>query len=341
MLSIIQFPQIRLQESGYNLIIVLKHVQPQIYVFSEKSRRKSGEMLCTNISISHASAWLKKRKSTMKIITNTASSLTQSDGERLGITVLPVSVSLGSSSMRDYIDITPDKFVELLHGDEMPVSSQPSVGDIMSAFENTEEDTLMLTVADGLSGEYMTAMGVRNSLDRKEHIHIINSRSLAGPLRYMAVRAAQLRDEGISPQEILDRIRSCAGSNVSFVIPADFNYLKKSGRINNMTSMIGGALHLLPVLTQSEDHKRISFMTIRRTWKTAVATIISSLKSIGVDSRYLITVAYAEDRDLACRVVKQIRESFPETQTEILQLAPSLITHGGPGCIVVQTVHTV
>ena len=82
-------------------------------------------------------------------------------------------------------------------------------------------------------------------------------------------------------------------------------------------------------------------MTIRRTWKTAVATIISSLKSIGVDSKYLITVAYAEDRDLACRVMKQIRESFPETQTEILQLAPSLITHGGPGCIVVQTVHTV
>lgn len=274
----------------------------------------------------------------MKIITNTASSFTQEEGGQLGISIIPVTVSLGGRSLRDYIDINSDEYVKLLHGDEMPVSSQPSIGDMMEQLEDIDEEAIMITVADGLSGEFNTAMGLCNSLPDKDKIYVINSRSLAGPLRYMAVKAARLRDQGLPAKEIVSQIQACAQSTVSYVIPADFNYLRKSGRINNLTSKIGGALHLLPVLTQSEDRRRISFMTVRRTWKAAVGTIISSLKDKGIDERWLITVAYADTKDLAAKVRKQVSESFPRIETELLQLSPSLITHGGPGCIVVQTV---
>ena len=274
----------------------------------------------------------------MKIITNTASSLTREEGKQLGITVLPVSVSLGGRSLRDYIDIDSDRFSQLLHGDEMPVSSQPSIGDMMAELEDSDEEAIMLTVADGLSGEYSTAMGLRETLPNRDNIYVINSRSLAGPLRYMAVKAARLRDQGASAAEIVSQIRACAQSTISYVIPADFNYLRKSGRITNMTSRIGSALHLLPVLKQTADHRRISFMTVRRTWKSAVGAIITSLKDTGIDDRYLISIAYADKKDLAAKVRRQILESFPRTQNEILQLSPSLITHGGPGCIVVQAV---
>ena len=274
----------------------------------------------------------------MKIITNTASSFTQEDGGQLGISIIPVSVSLGGRSLRDYIDISSDEYVKLLHGDEMPVSSQPSIGDMMDQLEDIDEEAIMITVADGLSGEYNTAMGLVNSLPNKDKIYVINSRSLAGPLRHMAVKAAGLRDQGLTAREIVSQIQACAQSTVSYVIPADFNYLRKSGRINNLTSKIGGALHLLPVLTQSEDRRRISLMTVRRTWKSAVGTIISSLKDKGIDERWLISVAYADTKDLAAKVRRQVSESFPRVETELLQLSPSLITHGGPGCVVVQTV---
>lgn len=274
----------------------------------------------------------------MKIITNTASSFTQEDGSKLGISIIPVTVSLGGRSLRDYIDISSDEYVELLHGDEMPVSSQPSIGDMMEQLEDIDEEAIMITVADGLSGEFNTAMGLVNSLPNKDKIYVINSRSLAGPLRHMAVKAAGLRDQGLPAKEIASQIQACAQSTISYVIPADFNYLRKSGRINNLTSKIGGALHLLPVLTQSEDRRRISLMTVRRTWKAAVGTIISSLKDKGIDERWLISIAYADTKDLAAKVRRQISESFPRVETELLQLSPSLITHGGPGCVVVQTV---
>ena len=274
----------------------------------------------------------------MKIITNTASLFTEEEGKQLGISIIPVTVSLGGRSLRDYIDISSDEYVKLLHGDEMPVSSQPSVGDMLDQLEDIDEEAIMITVADGLSGEYSTAMGLRSSLPNKDKIYVINSRSLAGPMRYMAVKAASLRDRGLAASEIAAQILECAQSTVSYVIPADFNYLRKSGRINNLTSKIGSALHLLPVLTQSEDRRRISLMTVRRTWKAAADVIINSLKEKGIDERWLISVAYADKKDIAAKVSRQIRETFPRVETELLQLSPSLITHGGPGCVVVQTV---
>ena len=230
----------------------------------------------------------------MKIITNTASLFTQEEGKQLGISIIPVTVSLGGRSLRDYIDISSDEYVNLLHGDEMPVSSQPSIGDMLEQLEDIDEEAIMITVADGLSGEYNTAMGLRNSLPNKDKIYVINSRSLAGSLRYMAVKAASLRDRGLTAGEVAAQILECAQSTVSYVIPADFNYLRKSGRINNLTSKIGSALHLLPVLTQSEDRRRISLMTVRRTWKAAADIIINSLKEKGIDERWLVSVAYAE-----------------------------------------------
>ena len=74
----------------------------------------------------------------MKIITNTASTLTKEEGLKSGITIIPVSVSLGGKSLRDYIDISPDEYVELLKGDEMPVSSQPPIGDMLEELENVQ-----------------------------------------------------------------------------------------------------------------------------------------------------------------------------------------------------------
>ncbi len=274
----------------------------------------------------------------MKIITNTAALLRPEEGKRLGITVLPVSVVLKNRPLRDYIDIGPDEFSDLLHGDDVPVSSQPSVGEVMELLETSDEETILLTVGDGLSGEYMTAMGVRNTLPHKEKIHIIDSGSLAGPLHYMALKAARLRDEGFSALDIARQIRMSVRSSLSYVIPADLSYLKRSGRITNLTLKIGSALKLLPVLTQTEDRHRITLLSVKRTWRSAVGTVLTRMKEAGVNENFLLSVGYADRKEQALQALRLLKEQFPKSESELIQLPPSLITHGGPGCV---TLHAV
>lgn len=274
----------------------------------------------------------------MRIIADTAALLSPSEGSMMGISVIPVCVSMDNHSYRDYVDIDSSDFLKRLEGGEMATSSQPAVGDLMDVLEDNREDTIVLTVADGLSGEYMTALGVRNCMENKELIHVLNTKTLGGPLHYLAGKAVRLRAQGLGTGEILSQLRESIDSSASFVIPADFSYLRRSGRITQLTSKIGGALKLLPVLTQSEDRRGISLLNVKRSWRAAAETIRSRMEEMNVNRDYLITVAHAGAAERAEKIRGWMRDAFPETETEIRELCPSLITHGGPGCIVVQTI---
>ena len=127
-------------------------------------------------------------------------------------------------------------------------------------------------------------------------------------------------------------------SSVSFVIPEDYEFLKRSGRLTAFTAKVGGALKLLPVLTQTEDKTRIKPIAVKRSWNAAVDTVIQRLQAIGVNRDYLISVCHTGTLQKANTILQRIKGVFPESDTELLMLSPALITHGGPGCIVVQAI---
>ena len=274
----------------------------------------------------------------MKIIADTATLYSPEEGQKKGMTIIPVCVAINNQTYKDYEEISSQDFLKLIEEGGVPTSSQPSVGDILDVLEENHEETIFLTVGDGLSGAYQTAMGARNSMPEHEHIHIINSKTLAGPLRYLADKAVSLKEQGLSLADIKAQLQTCIDSSLSFVIPADFEFLKRSGRLTSVTAKLGSALKLLPVLTQTEDKKRIMPIAVKRSWKTAVDTIIQRLSDKGVNELHRISICHAGTPEKAQKVFHQIREQFQNTEIEILELSPALITHGGPGCIVVQTI---
>jgi len=127
-------------------------------------------------------------------------------------------------------------------------------------------------------------------------------------------------------------------SSLSFVIPADFEFLKRSGRLTTVAARVGGVLKLLPILTQTEDKKRIRPVTVKRSWRSAVEAVLQQLRAKGVGEDHLISVCHAGVLQRAQEALAQVQAFFPNTQTEILELSPALMTHGGPGCIVIQSV---
>ena len=274
----------------------------------------------------------------MKIIADTATLISSKEGTDMGITVVPVCVSINDRTYKDYDDISSEEFISLIENGGVPTSSQPSVGDILEVFEGDCEEKLFITVGDGLSGAYQTAVGAKNAMENNSHIHVVNSKTLGGPLRYLVKKAIALKEQGLSCREIALSLVNSIESSISFVIPEDFEFLKRSGRLTAITAKVGGALKLLPVLTQTEDKTRIKPFAIKRSWKTAVDTIIQRLKELNIDSDYLISVCHTGTYQKAMNVLNQIKESIPAADIELLTLSPALITHGGPGCIVVQAI---
>lgn len=274
----------------------------------------------------------------MKIIADTATLLSPQEGRKMGLTIIPVGVLIDGQSYRDYEEIDSAEFLRRIEAGGVPTSSQPSIGDVLEVLENCNEETLFLTVGDGLSGAYQTAMAARNNIEPNDHIHIINSKTLAGPMRYLAKKALVLKEQGLSAEEIMAELDMRIESSMSFVIPADFEFLKRSGRLTPLAAKIGGALRLLPVLTQTKDKTRITPVTVKRTWKSALEAILQRLQAEEVGGGHLVSVCHAGTPEKAQGIAEQIAQRIPGVETEVLELSPALMTHGGPGCIVVQAI---
>ena len=275
----------------------------------------------------------------MKIVTDSASLYSPEDGMKQGFTVIPACVINNGQTYRDFEDISSEDFLHMIEEGDIPTSSQPAIGDVLEVFEDNTEEILYLSIGDGLSGTYQNAVGARNIIEKNSHIHIIDTKTLAGPQRYLVQKALKLRDAGFDLAKIKEELQKCIETSASFVIPADFDFLKRSGRLTPIAAKIGGLIKIVPVMTQTEDMRRITPFAIKRSWKKAVEAIISHFQDLGVDDNFIITIAHAGAYEKALEILNQIKEQFQTATLELFQLSPALITHGGPGCVTIQVIH--
>ena len=107
---------------------------------------------------------------------------TPQEGARSDMIVLPLNVTIGGKTYREFEELTSAQILEMIREGNIPTSSQPSPAEIMAAYEQATENRpiIFITMADGLSGTYSTAMAARENMPNKEHITVVNSRTLCG-----------------------------------------------------------------------------------------------------------------------------------------------------------------
>jgi hypothetical protein len=115
---------------------------------------------------------------------------------------------------------------------------------------------------------------------------------------------------------------------MSFVIPEDFEFLKRSGRLTAITAKVGGMLKLLPILTQTDDKKRIKPIGVKRTWRAAVDVVIEQMRSRAVNGDYLISVCHTETYCRAQAVLGREEAADRVADKYILQLKNGYMSAG-------------
>ncbi|WP_028043012.1 DegV family protein [Candidatus Stoquefichus massiliensis] len=275
----------------------------------------------------------------MKIITDTGSLYSPEEGKKLGIEVLPLNVVVNKKSYREFVDIESDEFLEIVKQGHVPSSSQPSIGVTMELFENNkDEELLVINMADGLSGTYQSTLGAKESVENNDNIHVINSMTLCGPERYLVEKAVKLKNEGLSLDNIMKELHKSIATEKSFLIPQDFGFLKRGGRLTPLAATVGGMLRITPIMTTTKDAKRLEKYGMKKTFKSAIKEIIKAFQEMGVNEDYKIYVTHAGVLEQAKSAIVQIQEAFANVEIELYKLSPAFITQGGPGCIAIQTI---
>ncbi|MBT9791900.1 DegV family protein [Alitiscatomonas sp.] len=272
----------------------------------------------------------------VQIVTDSSVLYTEEEAKAAGFDVVPLCVSVGDMDGRD-LQINMEEFYGRIGKGEIPRSSQPPIGDVVEVYEKYQDaDVLNICVADGLSGTYHGALSARDMVESRDRITVFNSRTLCGPHRYMVEKAQRMKEEGKGIPEILEWLKSAAEKTESFLIPQDFGFLKRGGRLTPVAAALGSVLKLKPVMRLTEDGTRLDKFFVKRTMSAAVSGIMDHMKKKGIDGRYLLYIVHAAAPKEAGAIREMIEAEFKGIQIQMMDLSPVFVAQGGPGCVAIQ-----
>lgn len=274
----------------------------------------------------------------VRIVADTSTMYSTAQARKAGFDVAPLAVTIAGKTYKELDEIQLEEFVSIIGQGHMPVSSQPALGDVIAMYENCGDDEVLnLSMADGLSGTYSTAVAAAQNVENGK-IEVINTGTLCGPHRYMVEVAAKMAKTGATLQQIKDKVHALMETDLSFLIPSDFDYLRRGGRLSPLVSLVGKTIKLAPVLTQSKDGRQLVMSTVSRSFKLGIKHVIKELHTWGVEQGWRIYVVHSAAAGLAEAARAQLTEAFPRSTMEVLPLTPVFTTQGGPGCVAIQVV---
>ena len=274
----------------------------------------------------------------VRIVADTSTMYSTEAARAAGFDVAPLAVTIAGKTYKELDEIQLDEFVSIIGQGHMPVSSQPALGDVIAMYERCGDDEVLnISMADGLSGTYSTAVAAAQNVENSK-IEVINTGTLCGPHRYMVEVAAKMARAGATLQQIKDKVHALMETDLSFLLPSDFDYLRRGGRLSPLVSLVGKTIKLAPVLTLSRDKRQLVMSTVSRSFKLAIKHIIKELKEHGVEKGWRIYVVHAAAPGLAEAAKAQLKEVFDHVTFELLPLTPVFTTQGGPGCVAIQVV---
>lgn len=272
----------------------------------------------------------------VQIVTDSSVLYTEEEAKAAGFDVIPLCVSVGDMDGRD-LQIDMEEFYGRIGKGQIPRSSQPPIGDVVEVYEKYQDaDVLNICVADGLSGTYHGALSARDMVENRDRITVFNSRTLCGPHRYMVEKAQKMKEEGKGIPEILEWLKSAAEKTESFLIPQDFGFLKRGGRLTPVAAALGSVLKLKPVMRLTEDGARLDKFFVKRTMSAAVSGIMDHMKKKGIDGRYLLYIVHAAAPKEAGAIREMIEAEFKGIEIQMMDLSPVFVAQGGPGCVAIQ-----
>ena len=283
---------------------------------------------------------LDTRMSKIAIVTDSNSGITQAEGARRGIHVLPMPFMIDEVTYYEDIDLTQEQFYEKLKSGANIATSQPSPDSVTSLWDKLlqEYDEIVhIPMSSGLSGSCQSAMAFAADYDGR--VQVVNNQRISVTQRQSALDALQLAAAGKNAAQIKEFLENDKFNSSIYIMLDTLYYLKKGGRITPAAAAIGTMLRLKPVLT-IQGEKLDAFAKARTTSQGKTMMINAIKKDINErfggmteDKHIWLQIAYTHDRAAAEQFRTEVEAEFPGYAIHIDPLSLSVACHIGPGAL--------
>ena len=277
------------------------------------------------------------------IVTDSNSGITQAEGKKLGVYVLPMPFDIDGQPYFEDINLTQEQFYEKLTGDADVSTSQPSPDAVMSMWnellnEKGYDAVVHIPMSSGLSSSCETAMMLAQDYDGK--VQVVNNQRISVTQRQSVMDAMYMVNAGLYADKIKETLEAQRYDSSIYIMVDTLKYLKRGGRITPAAAALGTLLRLKPVL-QIQGEKLDAFAKAR-TVKQAKSMMINAIKKdmetrIGQSAageHVHIAVAYTPGEGVEAWV-QEVQEAFPDHELLVNPLSLSVACHIGPGALAV------
>ncbi len=248
--------------------------------------------------------------------------------EKRNIGILPLQVNLDANSYHDGVDITPqDIFDFVAETKQLPKTSAPSIGDYEEFFTEqlkTADEVLHFNISAKSSGSHNMAVQAAEAFGGK--VKVVDSMALSSGQGLLVMKAADLRDEGKSIDEIVEEIQSLRCKvNTSFV-PDRLDYLHKGGRVSGFVNLAATVLNIHPLIYM-QNGQLIPGKKYKGKMARCIQQYIADLKEMypSYDTTRCFVTHSSADEELVSLAKDIVKENFQFD--EILEtVAGSIIT---------------
>lgn len=272
----------------------------------------------------------------VEILTDSTSYINKKIIDELNIIVLSLNVKFDDDSFKE-TEVDNESFYEMMEKKGIPVSSQPSVGELYDEMERVVErgnSLLCVFLSSDMSGTYSSAHMVKKMILEKyknAKIEIVDSRSNSMQLGFAAIAAARVAKEGKSLEEAKEAAEKNIKKSRFLFIPENLIYLKKGGRIGGANALIGNLLKIIPILTVENGTTTVltKVRTKQKAIKTMVEKMFQDINNFGLGEIVIHNInCYDEAKELANSIMEKLNVNI-----NINDIGPVIGLHVGPGAI--------
>ncbi|WP_423407136.1 DegV family protein [Heyndrickxia sp. MSNUG] len=270
----------------------------------------------------------------IKIVTDSTCDLSDDLIKKMGITVVPLSISINGENYLDRVDITPKEFIEKMKASpELPKSSQPPAGEFLKVYDQLGSEgyeVISIHMTGGMSGTVRSAESAAQMTSAK--VNVVDSRFISRALAFQVLEAAEMASSGKSVEQILTRLDAVREQTRLFVVVDTLENLVKGGRIGKGKALIGSLLNIKPIASLEGGEytpvsKARSHSQVVKYLKNQFSEDVKGKKIKGVG------LVHAEGLKLAATLKEAIQEATGYEDIDIEDTTPIISTHTGVGAI--------
>ena len=256
--------------------------------------------------------------------------------DQYGLWLLPLHIDYPEKAYLDGVDIDPQMVYDRYPKD-YPKTSTPSLQEVLDKLEEMAdagiEKVIAVCISSGLSGTWNAVRLAALHQDRVR-VFVFDTKNISVACGLLGIWAARKLSEGMSYEDVCQGLQDkIYDSRVMFYMDT-LEYLKRGGRIGTVSSIIGKALKIKPIISCNKDGIYYTVSMIRGSRQGKRKLLNEMLKFCKVHKVWLGLGHGAAPLELE-QMEQMLMEELGDSGEIIYrkQIAATLALNTGPGLV--------